>query len=81
VSQQEIGLVTNAAWNGDGVNTGLMGLAFSSLTSIYNGNNPNSDGGNNSAPYLPFFLNAIAQKKVKQPSEFMCASLPRIFAN
>jgi hypothetical protein len=70
VSQQEIGLVDKAAWEGDGVNTGLMGLAFSSLTSAFKGSDPNHDSRNNSEPYSPWFFNAIAQNKVKQPSTF-----------
>jgi hypothetical protein len=70
VSGQEIGLVDKAAWNGDGVNSGLLGLAYPDLTSVYNGTDPNADGASNAAPYNPFFFSAIAQKKVDQPSEF-----------
>lgn len=33
VTKQEIGTPDFAAWNGDGVNSGLLGLAYSSLTS------------------------------------------------
>jgi hypothetical protein len=75
VTQQEIGVVTKAAWNGDGVNTGLMGLAFASLTSVFKGNNPDNDSfsdPDNQEPYSPFFLSAIKQGKVKQPSTCPC---------
>ena len=69
VTHQEIGLVTAAAWEGDSVNTGLIGLAYPGLTSVYNGNNPNVDSGNNSVPYNPFFFSAVQQKAVSAPCE------------
>lgn len=40
VTKQEIGVVNKAAWLGDGINTGLFGLAYPGLTSVYNGSNP-----------------------------------------
>lgn len=53
VTKQEIGLVTNAAWQGDTVNSGLMGLAYPGLTSVYNGTNPDADKVGSSALYNP----------------------------
>ncbi|PYH90947.1 acid protease [Aspergillus ellipticus CBS 707.79] len=38
VSSQEIGVVTSAAWEGDGTTSGLTGLAYPSLTSAYTDN-------------------------------------------
>ena len=68
VTKQEIGLVTNAAWQGDGVNTGLMGLAYPDLTSVFNGTNPDNDNfTTNQDPYDPFFWSAVAEKAVTQP--------------
>lgn len=67
VTKQEIGLVTNAAWEGDGVNTGLMGLAYPGLTSVYNGSNPDDDTSALRDPYNPVFWTAVAEKAVKNP--------------
>jgi hypothetical protein len=67
VTKQEIGVVTNAAWEGDGVNTGLMGLAYPGLTSVFNGSNPDNDDAANSVLYNPFFFTAVEEKKVAAP--------------
>lgn len=64
VPGQEIGLVTKAAWNGDSVNTGLMGLAFPNLTSSFNGTDPDKDSITNILTYNPFFFSAVAKKLV-----------------
>ncbi|KAF7971938.1 hypothetical protein HWV62_19387 [Athelia sp. TMB] len=53
VKKQEIGVVNKAAWEGDTVNSGLMGLAYPNLTSVFTGTNPDLDGVNNTAPYNP----------------------------
>ncbi|KAJ7027024.1 acid protease [Mycena alexandri] len=58
VKHQEIGVVSNASWVGDGINTGLLGLAYPWLTSV-----TNSKGGNK-LQYNPFFFNAVKQKQV-----------------
>lgn len=68
VTKQEIGLVTDAAWEGDGVNTGLMGLAYPDLTSVYNGTNPDNDTAQD--PYNPVFWTAVAEKVVTNPCKF-----------
>ena len=75
MKQQEIGLVSSAAWEGDTVNTGLIGLAYPGLTSVYNGSNPDVDGANNSAPYNPFFFSAVQEKAVTAPSEYTSTSV------
>ncbi|KAJ3540372.1 hypothetical protein NM688_g6233 [Phlebia brevispora] len=67
VTHQEIGLVTHAAWEGDTVSSGLIGLAYPGLTSVYNGSNPDLDGANNSLLYNPFFFSAVQEKAVKEP--------------
>jgi len=67
VTKQEIGVVTNAAWNGDGVSSGLLGLCYPGLTSAFNGSDPNKDSTNNRVNYDPFFFSAIKQNKVSQP--------------
>ena len=44
VKHQEFSLATHAAWEGDTVTSGLIGLAYPGLTSVYNGTNPDVDG-------------------------------------
>ncbi|KAF8322526.1 acid protease [Clavulina sp. PMI_390] len=67
VPKQEFGLVTDAAWEGDGVDTGLLGLAFPNLTSVYVGTDPTKDSAANNEPYYPFFWNAVKDKLVSKP--------------
>jgi len=55
VSQQEIALVEEAAWRGDGVSSGLVGLAYPFLTNAYPGTNPDNDQSGNNLPYNPPF--------------------------
>ncbi|KAE9364514.1 acid protease [Stipitochalara longipes BDJ] len=56
VSSQEIGLVNIAAFHGDGVSTGLLGLAFPSLTGAFQGTDFNNDQRNlTGVPYNPVF--------------------------
>ncbi|KAJ7033574.1 acid protease [Mycena alexandri] len=67
VSQQEIAVPTLTAWEGDGVNTGLIGLAFPDLTSVYNTTDPTKASAENQLPYSPLFLSGVRQKKVAKP--------------
>lgn len=53
VRKQEMGIVTNAAFLGDTVSSGLIGLAYPALTSVYHGTNPAKDGASNRASYNP----------------------------
>lgn len=69
VQKQEVGLVTDAAWNGNGVGTGLMGLAYPQLTDVYNGTDPTKDSGNNTAPYNSIFRTAVSENVVSNPCE------------
>ncbi|KAJ7211719.1 acid protease [Mycena pura] len=61
VTHQEIGLVSSAAWVGDGISTGLLGLAYPALTSV------KSKSHGVQMPYNPFFFNAVKQKSVAHP--------------
>ncbi|KAJ7623708.1 acid protease [Roridomyces roridus] len=67
VTQQELGTPDLAAWNGDGVNSGLLGLAYPDLTSVYNTTDPTKASDANHIPYDPFFTTAIKQSKVTNP--------------
>ena len=53
VKRQEMGVVNRAAWEGDTVTSGVMGLAYPGVTSVYNGTNPDEDGPASYAPYNP----------------------------
>ncbi|KAJ7743456.1 aspartic peptidase domain-containing protein [Mycena maculata] len=75
VTGQEIGVPNLAAWEGDGVNTGLIGLAFPDLTSVYNTTDPTRASAANQLPYDPFFFSAVKQKKVANP--FFSVALDR----
>ncbi|KAJ7340019.1 aspartic peptidase domain-containing protein [Mycena albidolilacea] len=59
VTHQEFGVPGQNHFFGDGVSEGVIGLAFSALTSVYNATSQN--------PYTPFFLNAVQQNGLKRP--------------
>lgn len=62
VSKQTIALIDNAHWNGDGVTSGLMGLAYPSLTNAHHGDDPSVDNVNATrAPYDPIFTSMWRQ--------------------
>ena len=63
VDNQEVGVVQLAGWSGDGISTGLIGLAFPSITSAYAGNNPATDGPNTQLPYNPVFFNMVRYRR------------------
>ncbi|KAJ6485608.1 aspartic peptidase domain-containing protein [Mycena sanguinolenta] len=67
VTQQEIGTPDLAAWEGDTVNSGLIGLAFSTLTSVFNTTDPTKASNANHIPYDPFFFTAVKQGAVTNP--------------
>jgi hypothetical protein len=67
VTGQEMGVVNNAAWNGDSVNSGLMGLAFPTITSVFSGTNVTKDSNKNHEVYNPVFFNAVAQGLLSNP--------------
>ncbi|TIA10591.1 acid protease [Aureobasidium pullulans] len=62
VENQTMGLVTEAGWYGDGASSGLLGLAYSTLTNQYNGNDPTADIRGVNIPYNPLFTSMYAQK-------------------
>jgi len=62
VDNQTMGLVTYAGWYGDDVSSGLVGLAYASLTNQYSGNNPNVDVAGMTIPYDPLLTSMFNQK-------------------
>nr|GAT49690.1 acid protease [Mycena chlorophos] len=75
VKSQEIGVPNLAAWEGDGINTGLIGLAFPDLTSVYNTTNPQDASAANQLPYDPLFFTAVKERAVK--NTFFSVALDR----
>jgi hypothetical protein len=67
VTSQEIALVTTAAWPGDLVSSGILGLSLPHITSVYNGTDPDNDTSANLDPYNPFFFTAVQEGVVKNP--------------
>ena len=62
VDKQEVALVSRAYWEGDNVTSGLIGFAFPSLTSAFEGTNPAVDNPNTTAVhYNDWVFNAIDQ--------------------
>ncbi|KAF2102408.1 acid protease, partial [Rhizodiscina lignyota] len=58
VKRQEIALVEKGYWDGDGKSSGLIGLAYKSLTSAYDGADAsNNDNMNDTIEYNPLFTN------------------------
>ena len=64
VNKQQIALATAAAWAGDGVSSGLVGLAYPSLTSAFGGSNPALDSAGNQDIYSPLFTTMVSQELV-----------------
>jgi hypothetical protein len=53
VENQTMGLVTYAGWYGDDISSGLVGMAYASLTNQYSGSNPSADIAGLTIPYDP----------------------------
>ncbi|GAB7347353.1 hypothetical protein MBLNU459_g4289t1 [Dothideomycetes sp. NU459] len=65
VNKQEVGIVNSAAWNGDGVSSGLIGLAYPGLTSVHSGNLSTADSRANQVQYNPIFTNMYEDGQVE----------------
>jgi Eukaryotic aspartyl protease len=55
VPKQTVGVVDYAAWMGDTKSSGLVGLAYPSVTRAYPGNNTRMDRRGGNIPYSPIF--------------------------
>ncbi|KAI9663963.1 MAG: hypothetical protein M1821_007454 [Bathelium mastoideum] len=72
VPHQEVALVNYAFWEGDGVSSGLLGLAFPALTSAFAGNDPANDNTTDNIEYSPIFTSMVNQSLLDAP-EFSLA--------
>ena len=75
VSQQEIALVDYAEWFGDGTSSGLIGLAYSSLTNAYTGTNAANDQPGGNVPYSDLF-NTMATQNLTAASFSVALNRP-----
>lgn len=57
VQQQKFGLMNLAGWMGDGVSSGLIGFAYSTITSAYAGIDPSKDKKGATLQYNTLFTN------------------------
>jgi hypothetical protein len=64
VKNQPMGFVTMAAWESDGKSSGLMGLAYPSITNAYPGDGPARDEKGTATPYPPLFTSMHRQKLI-----------------
>ena len=64
VNHQEIGIVEEAYYLGDGVTSGIIGFAYSALTSAYKGSNFGHDTSSALIHYTNFIGNVVKQGKV-----------------
>jgi hypothetical protein len=64
VPHQEFAMVNYAAWSGDGVSSGLVGFAYSSLTSAYPGTNPSNDQPGTTIIYPTLFTDMFTNQGV-----------------
>ncbi|KAJ7861676.1 aspartic peptidase domain-containing protein [Mycena olivaceomarginata] len=68
VSRQVVPIPDVAAWTGDGILSGILGLAFPNVTSLFDTSDPTmASYTSNHIPYDPFFFTAVKQKKVEHP--------------
>ncbi|KAG9640593.1 acid protease, partial [Aureobasidium melanogenum] len=61
VENKTMGLVTVAGWYGDGTSSGLVGLAYASLTNQYSGSDPDTDIAGLNIPYNPLLTSMFVQ--------------------
>ena len=64
VENQQVAIVDTASWNGDGLSSGVIGLAFPANTKAFTGDNPRLDGATNQVQYNPLFTNMYTEGSV-----------------
>ena len=79
VTKQEIGMITNAIWQGDGADIGLMGLAYPGATGVYHGTNPDNDISAGQDSYNPFFWTAAAENVMTNPCKLYLHGKSKVY--
>ncbi|KAK8862209.1 acid protease [Apiospora arundinis] len=59
VPNQEVAIASQGAWHGDNVTSGMLGMAYPSLTSAYKGNDLNDTSDENVSEYSPLFTSMV----------------------
>jgi hypothetical protein len=60
-----VGVPNVAFWQGDGVNAGVLGLAYPDLTNAYSGTDPSKDNFNDYKPYNSFMFTVTKEKAIQ----------------
>ena len=64
MKNQQIAVVDNAQYNGDGITAGVLGLAFPAATKAFKGDDFTQDYAGTQQVYNPFFTNAYSEGNV-----------------
>lgn len=65
VRRQEIGLAAQGTWTGNNVTSGVLGMAYPSLTSAYLGDDLTSHDEQDSVTYSPLFTSMVANDSIE----------------
>jgi hypothetical protein len=65
VRKQEMGLATEGSWSGNNVTSGVLGMAYPSLTSAYWGDDLESHDDQDAITYSPLFMSMIANDSIE----------------
>ncbi|KAK4228052.1 aspartic peptidase domain-containing protein [Podospora fimiseda] len=64
VKKQQVCLVNRAYWFGNNMTSGLLGMAYPSLTNAYLGDKDEHSHGENTVEYSPFFTSLVEQGQI-----------------
>ncbi|KAI9691085.1 MAG: hypothetical protein M1822_008705 [Bathelium mastoideum] len=67
VPVQEVGAVDYAAWTGDGVSSGIVGLGYPGLTSAWEGSEQDASDDSVEEIYEPIFMSMVSQGLIEEP--------------
>ncbi|KAK7977797.1 eukaryotic aspartyl protease [Apiospora saccharicola] len=65
VKNQEVAIATQGTWHGDNITSGMLGMAYPSLTSAYSGNDLNDTSDDSALEYPPLFTSMVTDGLVE----------------
>ncbi|KAK8038969.1 hypothetical protein PG993_007380 [Apiospora rasikravindrae] len=65
VPNQEVAIATQGVWHGDNVTSGMLGMAYPSLTSAYSGDDLNDTSNESALEYSPLFTTMMTDGFVR----------------
>ncbi|KAK8134185.1 eukaryotic aspartyl protease [Apiospora sp. TS-2023a] len=65
VYNQEVAIATQGTWHGDNITSGMLGMAYPSLTSAYSGNDLNDTSDDSVLEYSPLFTSMVTDGLVE----------------